>query len=937
MVKDKLIELLKNKSARIGVIGLGYVGLPLVVEFALKGFHSTGFEVDERKVDEINAGRSYIPDVPSNNVKEMVEAKKLDATIDFGKLKECDAIIICVPTPLRKTKEPDMSYILAAAEKIQENIRSGQLIVLESTTYPGTTDEVLLPMFEEKGLKMDEDFLLAFSPERVDPGNPQFQTHNIPKVVGGCTDDSTEVAAMMYSQIVNDVHAVSSARVAEAAKLWENTFRAVNIGMANEMARLCYTLGIDTWEVIRAAATKPFGFMPFYPGPGIGGHCLIGNETVVVRSNDSLEQIKTLVEVFDEQKAIAEEHNFKIDGSDVIYKPQLEILSLDTETQLPQWKPASYLFKRQFVGSLVTVTTSDNRKITVTDKHPMLVSDESGEINEVFAKDLSIGDRLPIHHQPAPIAGGFVNTTINQEIDLLPFLPTELVKKIRVRITGDSWRSYREVLKKEFGAEAVYDFVRQDYLPLEKFLILEAKGVLNLPHQSLTLHTGRGPSATSFPVILKITPAFARLIGYYLAEGCSTKERERERVRFSFHRKETEFISDVISILESEFGVRCSLHHSRKDQVTHIRVGSSLFGWLLMDVLKCGRRSTEMRVPDELMNASLIHRQELLKGLVRGDGDVYVKVGTQTYKKNGREYTSHNATAEVGYFSSSPQLFRQVIYILQNMGFTPTFKRTKPHLQLKGYEQLSRVRGWLGEKGNKLETYFAEHRKTTSSRTFKQAGMLTTVPVKLIEIKTTEQPVDVYSIEVEDTHTFATSYGIYVHNCIPLDPHYLSWKARQHGFDSRFISLAEEVNSSMPQHVIRLLVHALNEERKAVNGSRILILGVAYKKDIDDMRESPALSIIDLLRVRKADVVYHDPFVPEVNFDDAHTIGHAEPLSSIPLTIDEVKAADCVIIVTEHTDIDYKMITDNAKLIVDTRNALGGDLRKESKAKIIRL
>lgn len=445
MVKDKLIESLTNKSACIGVIGLGYVGLPLVVEFALKGFSSIGFEVDEHKASEIKAGRSYIPDVPTSNVKEMIESGKLDATTDFGELKECDAIIICVPTPLRKTKEPDMSYILAAAKEIQHNIRKGQLIVLESTTYPGTTDEVLLPMFEEVGLKMDKDFLLAFSPERVDPGNPQFQTHNIPKVVGGCTEDSTIVAACMYSQIVNDVHAVSSARVAEAAKLWENTFRAVNIGMANEMARLCYTLGIDTWEVIRAAATKPFGFMPFYPGPGIGGHC------------------------------------------------------------------------------------------------------------------------------------------------------------------------------------------------------------------------------------------------------------------------------------------------------------------------------------------------------------------------------------------------------------------------------------------------------------------------------------------------------------IPLDPHYLSWKARQHGFDSRFISLAEEVNSSMPQHVIRLVVHALNEERKAVNGSRILILGVAYKKDIDDMRESPALSIIDLLRARKADVVYHDPFVPEVNFDDAHTIGNAEPLSSVALTVDEVKASDCVIIVAEHTDVDYNMVTKNAKIIVDTRNALDEKTRNGSKARIIRL
>lgn len=937
MVKDKLIELLINKSARIGVIGLGYVGLPLVVEFALKGFSSIGFEVDNYKAEEIKAGRSYIPDVPTNHVKEMVESGKLDATIDFSKLKECDAIIICVPTPLRKTKEPDMSYIFAAAKEIQQNLRHGQLIVLESTTYPGTTDEVLLPMFEEVGLTLDKDFALAFSPERVDPGNPQFQTHNIPKVVGGCTEDSTEVAATMYSQIVNDVHAVSSARVAEAAKLWENTFRAVNIGMANEMARLCYTLGIDTWEVIRAAATKPFGFMPFYPGPGIGGHCLVGSETVVVRSNDSFEQIRTLAEVFNEQRALANERNFMVDESEVIYQPNLQALSLNTKTQLPEWKHVSYLFKRNFKGALVQVTTSDNRKVTVTDKHPMLVSNERGELREVFAKDLSVGDRLPIHHQPVPIAGGFVNAFTNNEIDLLPLLPTELVKKIRVRITGDSWRSHREILKKEFGSEAIYEFVRQDYLPLEKFLDLEAKGILNLPHESLTLHTGRGPGKAFFPATLKITPAFARLIGYYLAEGCITTERDYKRVRLSFHRKETEFISDVLSILESEFGVRCSLYHSRRDQVTHIRVGSSLFGWLLTDVLKCGNRSTDMRIPNVLMDASLIHRQELLKGLLRGDGDVYVKVGNQTYKKNGREYTSHNATAEVGYFSSSPELFRQVTYILQSMGFTPTFKRTKPHLQLKGYEQLLRVRGWLGEKGNKLETYFAEHRKTTSSRTFKQAGMLTTVPVKSIEIKIVEQPVDVYSIEVEDTHTFATSYGIYVHNCIPLDPHYLSWKARQHGFDSRFISLAEEVNSSMPQHVIRLVVHALNEDKKAVNGSRILILGVAYKKDIDDMRESPALSIIDLLRVRKADVVYHDPFVPKVDFHDAHTIGHGEPLSSIPLTVNEVKSADCVIIVTEHTEVDYKMVTENAKLIVDTRNALNEETRNGSKAKIIRL
>jgi UDP-N-acetyl-D-glucosamine dehydrogenase len=445
MIKDDIIHSMTGKSARIGVIGLGYVGLPLLTEFARQGFDATGFEVDGAKAAEINAGRSYIGDVSSSALKELVLTGHLRATVDFAHLKNCDVIIICVPTPLRKTKEPDITYILAAAEEIRQNLRHGQLIVLESTTYPGTTDEVLLPLFEATGLQLDQDFLLAFSPERVDPGNPQFQTHNIPKVVGGCTEDSTIAAAHLYSQIVQDVHAVSSARVAEAAKLLENTFRAVNIGMANEMARLCYALGIDTWEVIRAAATKPFGFMPFYPGPGIGGHC------------------------------------------------------------------------------------------------------------------------------------------------------------------------------------------------------------------------------------------------------------------------------------------------------------------------------------------------------------------------------------------------------------------------------------------------------------------------------------------------------------IPLDPHYLSWKARQHGFDSRFIGLAEEVNSRMPDHVVQLISDGLNDERKALNGARILLLGVAYKKDINDVRESPAISIIDRLRAKGAEVRYHDPFVEEVRFDDAHTESSGEPLRSISLTDEELRASDAVVIVTDHSGIDYKRICELTKLIVDTRNALALDLRRNSCARIIRL
>jgi len=269
-----LKEKLEKRQARIGVIGLGYVGLPLAVEFARAGFDVTGFDVDEWKVSHINAGRSYILDVKTEDVANCVTAGRLRATTDMSKLGEMDAVDICVPTPLRKTKDPDMSYVVSAAEQIAKYLHPGMLIVLESTTYPGTTAEVLQPMFEARGLKVGEDFCLAFSPERVDPANEKFNTRNTPKVVGGTTPACSEAAAALYSAAVDTVVPVSSTQVAEMVKLLENTFRAVNIGLVNEIALMSHRMNIDVWEVIDAARTKPFGFMPFYPGPGLGGHCI---------------------------------------------------------------------------------------------------------------------------------------------------------------------------------------------------------------------------------------------------------------------------------------------------------------------------------------------------------------------------------------------------------------------------------------------------------------------------------------------------------------------------------------------------------------------------------------------------------------------------------------------------------------------------------------
>ncbi len=270
----RLKQSIQNGQVRVGIIGLGYVGLPLAVEFAKAGLRVTGIDIDTEKVKAIKAGRSYIQDVPSNEVAALVRAGRLTASDDFGVLSELDAVSICVPTPLRKTKDPDISMILAAMKEVSGHLHAGMLIILESTTYPGTTEEVVRPEVERQGLSVGRDVFLAFSPERVDPGNPTYHTKNTPKIIGGCTPACTELAVSLYAKAVDRVIPVSSSQAAEMVKLLENTFRAINIGLANEVAIMCDRLGVNVWEVIDAAATKPFGFMPFYPGPGLGGHCI---------------------------------------------------------------------------------------------------------------------------------------------------------------------------------------------------------------------------------------------------------------------------------------------------------------------------------------------------------------------------------------------------------------------------------------------------------------------------------------------------------------------------------------------------------------------------------------------------------------------------------------------------------------------------------------
>ncbi|MGB9701951.1 MAG: nucleotide sugar dehydrogenase [Candidatus Kapaibacteriota bacterium] len=277
-MKESLIELKKKITSldiNVGIVGLGYVGLPLAVEFAKKGIITYGFDIDEQKVKSLENGINYIQDIEDDLLEQVVYDKKLIATTDFSLINKCDGIFICVPTPFTPNKDPDISFIVNAAKEISKYLRKEQIIILKSTTFPGTTEEILKPILEESSLKAGEDFFLAFSPERIDPGNKNWKTHNTPVVVGGINQESTELASALHNLVVSMIKQVSTPSIAEMEKLLENIFRSVNIALVNEMAQLCDRLGINVWEVVDAAATKPFGFMPFYPGPGIGGHCIL--------------------------------------------------------------------------------------------------------------------------------------------------------------------------------------------------------------------------------------------------------------------------------------------------------------------------------------------------------------------------------------------------------------------------------------------------------------------------------------------------------------------------------------------------------------------------------------------------------------------------------------------------------------------------------------
>ncbi len=908
MTRDDLAAALerriRSRTATVGIIGLGYVGLPLAIAFAERGFPVLGFDVDAGKAERIARGECYIRHLDGGRLAAVVEAGRLAATTEFARLGEPDAILICVPTPLSPQREPDMRYVEGTAREIAARLRRGQLVVLESTTYPGTTDGLLREILESSGLAAGTDFFLAFSPEREDPGNPDWGTTTIPKVVGGVDPVSGDLAETLYAQVVARTVRVSSARAAEATKLMENIFRAVNIALVNELKVVYDRMGIDIWEVLDAAETKPFGFMRFDPGPGWGGHCLDGSEWVRVRGRGlagvyRLEQLYRLLRDSCEVVITRQGLYVQTDG--------LEALAIDPRTGERGWFPVTTLYRGRYDGPVLTVRTDGNRTLTVTPEHPMLVYRDH-RLETVPASHLHEGDRLPV------LSDCGDRGTPDPVVDLLEVVPEQERTRVWVRPVTGSWSEHSEVLKRHFGWK-IRDSIRSNALRLDRFIEIESQ--LPLSRAEVVLLTGVGRARRIWPSSLRVTPAVARLVGYYLSEGCVTEDGGSIRVRWTFSRGERDYIEDALQILRA-IGFPGTTYQDRTWYTTTIKVSSLLLGWLVRDHWRCGQCSTEMRVPDLFFDLGLDHKRELLKGLLRGDGDVWVRSGRHEYVKRGRPYSHANNTAVVGYFSSSSTLLEQTLQLLQDLGFYPRLKKGSPQLRMQGAETVEALTEmFLGEKRLKLEAACAARRRRVTTRARKARVASGLAAMRVTEVRSERITGHVYSLEVKGARSFTASGGIAVHNCIPLDPFYLSWKAREYGVTPRFIELAGEVNVAMPRFVIEKLTLALNERGRPVKGSRVLVLGLAYKRDIDDPRESPAFELIHRLLELGAEVSYHDPHIPVA--PRMRSWPDLPPLESVPLTAGTLRTQDAVVIATDHTAVDYDLVAREAPLVVDTR------------------
>ena len=643
-------------SKSVTIVGLGYVGLPLACLCAEKGHKVYGFDIDKNKIDSINNGLSPIEDeILSEKLKNL--KGKIRATSNPSEcISNSDVVIVCVPTPVDRNYIPDLTALMESCSTVSKHIKQGTLLVIESTIYPGTVEEIIVPILEKQKFNIQKNnIFVVHCPERIDPGNKKWTIEMLPRVIGGVTKEATKKAAEFYRSVIDaNVLELSSVKAAEATKIMENTFRDVNIAFVNEMAQSFDKAGIDILEVIRGASTKPFAFMPHYPGAGVGGHCFDRNEWIFVKYKDSIYPIK-IGELYELLKYYNET---EIRETRLVNPGNLEVLSFDLNTKKSCYKPLKLLSKRPY-PNMLKIKAVGNYSIKLTDKHPVVVFNNGLKIKP--ADRLNKNDKLVVSLELPEIEKEI-------KMDIIENIDEELAKKIRIKLVNGSFKDYKKELK-PFISDYQYhdDFFRYDMLPLNYFL--KAEKTLKIPRDQIYLCTGRGPDLRKIKAVLEIDGEFARLLGYYLSEGCITEDKTL-RVRFTFNQNEKEYTDDLKGILKKK-GFVYSEYLDKKNHAHHLKVSSEILGVIMKDVLKCGTNCYNMAVPPKLFSMPKKLRVEIIKGILRGDGGVSYTNKKRSYKKSGKIYTHNNNTADASYFTSSNRLKQQVMLMLQDTKLIP--------------------------------------------------------------------------------------------------------------------------------------------------------------------------------------------------------------------------------------------------------------------------
>ncbi len=871
----------------VAIIGLGYVGLPLACLCAEKGIDVYGVDTDKTRADLINQGISPIDD-PELKASVKRAKGKIRVVSPEDAIKNSEAVIVCVPTPVDENHLPDLAALNSACETIAKSLEDNTLVVIESTIFPGTVEEICLPILKKSNAKL----YLAHCPERIDPGNKKFTIRNIPRVVAGIDKESTKKAAEFYRKIIEaDILELSSVKAAEAAKIMENTFRDVNIAFVNEMAKSFDKAGIDVTEVIKGASTKPFSFMPHYPGVGVGGHCFDGNEWIFVKHDDSVHPVK-IGELYE----LIKYYNETEVGALHLASPgSLEVLSFDLASRKSCYKPIKVMSKRAY-GRMLNIKSSCGYSIKVTDVHPVVIFD--GNFKVKHANELCKDDRLVVSLNLPEIEKEL-------KIDLIEHIDDSLAKKIRVKLVKGSFRNYKKELKPFISEYRYYhDFFRYDTLPLYYFL--KAENVLNVPREQIYLCTGRGPDLRKINAVLKVDKNFARLLGYYLSEGCLTEDKTL-RIRFTFNQNENEYIDDVKSILD-EKGFRYSEYSDRKSHSRHIKVSSELLGIAIRDALKCGTNCYNMLIPPKLFSMPKAIRIEAIKGILRGDGGVTYTNKKRAYKKGSKHYMHNNNSVTASYFTSSNRLKQQVMLMMHDSKIMPKVDLREGLIRLHGAKNAALLKDlFLGDKRQKFNDYLQNLKKIITYPDVQVFDTFATIKISNIEESAGDY---VYSLEVEDTGTVVTTNGLVMHNCIAVDPYYLISKARQIGFNHDFLILARKINESMPNYTVSLLENELKKLNKSVKGAKVGVLGLAYKANVDDVRESPSSEVIRILKEKGAEVFIFDP--------------HVKNGSNVKDIDELLKKSDYIILAAAHNEfknLDLNKLKENGiKVVIDGRN-----------------